>query len=351
MEKKQLHDESFQPLSRGYRKHLRYKTSNQVKFYVYCLCRVKAVGDGKGEFSIEDVPGACDELNWNIKLFYKTLKELDEKYLKVKMAKSRHEAIRIKILKYKNVEDFYSTGKRKSNGKGKPKTTVPKSGKVVGKVVGKVGGTVTGDKSGIDNQLPVSNKVKKVKKVKKVSKSHSPEPEKSGDLDEKKIGKDYKKKPPEDLSLQTKIVDAYWLIAEQHTGKKPVWQRQGAKNYPLMFKGLAALKQPIETYNDVFKNGFEDKWHSDKMSPSWALDNFNVLLNLKNKKKSPTQQIAKSGTLSEQLKQRTERILNAEQERGCGEVDTGSEEKHSGNNGVPAKEQTPCEYKPGENLF
>ena len=202
-----------------------------------------------------------------------------------------------------------------------------------------------------DSKLQTPNITNNKEDNGKRSKSHSSEPKSSVDLDKKKTIKSHKKKAPEESSLQTKIVDAYWLIAEQYTGKKPVWQRQGAKNYPLKFKGLAALKQPIEAYKDVVKNGFEDKWHHDKMSPAWTLDNFNVLLNLKNKKKSPTQQIAKSGALSDKLKQRTERMINAKPETGCGEGNPGSEKKDSGDNGVPTKEQTSCDYQPGSNLF
>ena len=338
--KKKIKNETFQPLSRGLRKHLGDMTGNQVKFYVYCLTRVIPFGDDKGSFS-DSSENIWSELKWNNKLFYKTLKELDGKYIKFTLSKSRWGATTIKVLKYKNVEDFYDSEKRQSNGYGKGGYDSEKR---------QSNGYGKSYKSKNDKGLQASNNIKNTDNNKN-TKSHSPESGNSGDSEKQKPKKSSKKKAPEDISLQTKIVDLYWEIAERYTGKKPVWQRQGAKNYPLMFRGLADLKQTIQAYRDVFTNGFEDKWHYNKMSPSWALENFNVLLNLKNKRKPPSQQIAKSGALSEKLKQRTERKYNAEQERGCGESDKDGKGSDSGNNGVSSKEQAPCEYEPGSNLF
>ena len=116
--KKKIKNETFQPLSRGLRKHLGDMTGNQVKFYVYCLTRVNPLVEDKGVFS-DSAENIYGELKWNLKLFYKTLKELGDKYLKVTLAKSRYSAITIKVLKYKNVEDFYLSEKGKGMGYGK----------------------------------------------------------------------------------------------------------------------------------------------------------------------------------------------------------------------------------------
>jgi len=97
--------ESYQPVSRGLRKHLAALPGNAVKLYVELLLAADFAGPHKGQ-----VAATFAELATRLKMHritvFKAAKKLEPRYITWDRAKNQFDTTIFTVQKYKSVKDF-----------------------------------------------------------------------------------------------------------------------------------------------------------------------------------------------------------------------------------------------------
>ena len=104
-------DETYVPLSRGLKEHLKDMSSHAVKVYIFLLLDARFCGPMKGALSIT-IRDIATDLKMNRNVVWKALQELSGKYIEIEKGKNQYSMSIINITKYKTVSDFavHNTG-------------------------------------------------------------------------------------------------------------------------------------------------------------------------------------------------------------------------------------------------
>ena len=98
-------DDLFVPTSTGLAEHIPDLSGNAIKIYIFILLKAKMFDPEAGTFH-KSITDLCSILKISRSSFYKAIKELSPKYLKIKPGKNECVITKFTVVKYKKLSDF-----------------------------------------------------------------------------------------------------------------------------------------------------------------------------------------------------------------------------------------------------